>query len=70
MVPHRRNAKTTQSLRRSREPVLVLRRVLASGPITALAAASPRRKVKTILGGARQALAVVARRVRKDVMGM
>ena len=36
---------TTQSLQRSREPVLVLCRVLVSGPITALAAASPRHKV-------------------------
>ena len=40
---------TTQTLRRSREPVVVLRQVLVSGPITALAAASPRRKV-TIFG--------------------
>ena len=35
MVPSRRSAMTTQTLRRSRDPVLVLRRVLASGPITA-----------------------------------
>ena len=44
--PTSRNARTTQTLQRSREPVLVLRRVLVSGPITALAAASPRWKVK------------------------
>ena len=44
--------------RRSREPVLVLRRVLVSGPITGLSAASPR-----------QALALEARRVRKDIIG-
>ena len=36
-------------LRHSPEPVLVLRRVYVGGPITALAAASPRRKVR-ILG--------------------
>ena len=41
----KRNAMTTQSLGRSREPVLVVRRVSASGPITALATASPQRKV-------------------------
>ena len=41
--PH---AMTTQTLRRSREPVLALCRVLVKGPITALAATSPRRKVK------------------------
>ena len=45
MVPSRRYAMTTQTLRRSRGPVLGLRRVLVSGPITALAAASPRREV-------------------------
>ena len=49
MAPSRRNAMTTQTLRRSREPVLFLRRVSVSGPITALAAASPKRKV-TIVG--------------------
>ena len=48
MVGRRRNATTTQSLRRRREPFLVLRRVYVSGPITALAAASPRRKVKNV----------------------
>ena len=42
---------------------------VVSGPITALAAAWPRRKVKTLLGGARQALAVDARRVCKGVTG-
>ena len=41
MVPRLRNAMTTQTLRRSREPVSVLLRVSVSGPITALAAASP-----------------------------
>ena len=45
MVGRRRNAMTTQSLRRTREPVMVLHGVLVSGPITALAAASPRQKV-------------------------
>ena len=59
--PTSRNARTTQTLRRSREPVLFLRQVLLSGPITALAAVPPRRK-NTILGGARKALAVDARR--------
>ena len=44
-VQRRRNAMTTQTLRHSRELALVLRRVLVRGPITALAAASPRRKV-------------------------
>ena len=39
MVPRRRNPMTTQTLLRSRDPVLVLRQVLVSGPITALAAA-------------------------------
>ena len=34
---------TAQTLRRSREPVLVLRRVLMSGPITALVAVFGRR---------------------------
>ena len=38
-----------QTLCRSREPVLVLRQVLVSGPITAGAAASPPRKV-TVFG--------------------
>ena len=59
------NATTMHTLRRGREPVLVQRRVLVSGPITALAAAPPRRKV-TVFG---PALAVDARRVRKDVWG-
>ena len=45
MVPRRRNVMTTQTLRLSREPVLVPLQVLLNGPITALAAASPRRKV-------------------------
>ena len=45
MVPRRRNAITTQTLQRSPEHVLVLRWVLVSGPITALADASPRCKV-------------------------
>ena len=45
MVGRRRNATTTQSLRRRREPFLVLRRVYVSGPITALATALHRRKV-------------------------
>ena len=40
MVPHRRDAVTPQTFRRGREPVLVLRLVLVSGPITALGAAS------------------------------
>ena len=48
MLPRRRNAMTTQTLRRSSEPVSVLRQVLVSGPITARAA-SPRRTV-TIFG--------------------
>ena len=42
MVPRWRNALTTQSLRCSREPVMVLRRVYVSRPITFLAAASRR----------------------------
>ena len=52
MVPRQYNALTMQALRHGREPVSVLRRVLVSGPITALAAASPRRKV-TIAADAR-----------------
>ena len=44
MVPRRRNAMTTQTLRRRLEPVLLLRLVSVSGPITASAASSPRRK--------------------------
>ena len=48
MVPRSRNAMTTQMLQRSRE-VVVLRQVLVSGPMTALAAASPQRKV-TLFG--------------------
>ena len=63
MVPRRRDARTMQMLRRGREPVLVLRRVLVSGPIAALEARFE------FLGAARQALAVDARRVRKDVRG-
>ena len=59
---------TTHSPQRTREPVLVLRQVLVSGPITALAAASPRQKV-TFLGGAHKAIAVDVRRVHKDVTG-
>ena len=51
MVLRSRNARTIQTRRRSRE----LRRVLVSGPITAL-----------VVGGTRQAIAVDARRVRKD----
>ena len=69
MAPCRRNAMTPQTLRRRREPVLVLRRVSVSGPITALAAATHRQKFTIFLGGVRQALAVDARRVRKDVTG-
>ena len=57
MVPRRLDATTTQTLRRSREAVLVQSRVSARGPITALAAATPQRKVTIFLGGARQALA-------------
>ena len=49
MVPRRGNVMTTQTLPRSPGPVLVLRRVLVSGPITALAASSPQRKV-TVFG--------------------
>ena len=66
MVPRRRKAMTTQTLRHSLEPFLVLRRFLGRRPITALAAASPRRTLP-FLGSARQTLAVDARRVRKDV---
>ena len=44
-VSRRRDAMTTQTLRRGREPVSVLRGVLGSGLITALAAASRRRRV-------------------------
>ena len=40
MVPRRRNTRTTQTLPHSHEPVLVLRQVFVSWPITALAAAS------------------------------
>ena len=49
MVPRWCNARSPQTLWRSREPVLALHRAKVSGPITALAAASPRKKV-TILG--------------------
>ena len=49
MVPRSRNATTTQTLPRRPEPLWFLRGLLVSGPITALAAASPRRKV-TISG--------------------
>ena len=45
MVPRRHNVRTAQTLRCSSEPVLVMRQVLLSEPITALAAASPQRKV-------------------------
>ena len=54
------------TLRRSREPVLVLRRVLVSGPITGCDAPT---HWLTFLGRARQALKMDTRRVRKDVMG-
>ena len=57
---------TTQRLGRSHEPVVVLRRVLVSGPITALIAASPRHARLQFFGAARQALAVATRRFRKD----
>ena len=46
---------TTQALRHSREPVLVLCRVIVRRPITAFAAAPPRRKV-TISGRRRSGL--------------
>ena len=49
MVPRRRNAMTTQTARGSRKHVLLLRWALVGGPITALAAALPRRKI-TIFG--------------------
>ena len=45
MVPRRRNPTITQTLWRGREHVWVLSRVLFSGPITALAAASRQCKV-------------------------
>ena len=48
MVPRSHNAMTAQTLRRSHDPVLVLRQVLVRGPITALEAASSRRKVKNL----------------------
>jgi hypothetical protein len=51
MVPRRRNAMTTQTLRRSRGPVSVLRRVLVSGPITALTAKIGRRTSGPCGGG-------------------
>ena len=53
MVPRRRNAMTTQTIRRGPEPVLVLHQGYVSGPITALAAASPRQKVNILGRGAR-----------------
>ena len=56
MVPRWCNAMIMQSLQRSRQLVLVLRRVLVNARLQ-------------FLGGARQALAEDARRVRKDVMG-
>ena len=62
MVPLSRNPMSTQMLQHSREPFMVLRQVLVSGPI----AADGRLQ---FLGGAPQALAVDARRVRKDVSG-
>ena len=66
MVPRRRNPRTTQTLRCGREPVLILHRVIVSGPITALAAASP----VTIFGEVHARPFVVdARRVHKDVNG-
>ena len=46
MVPRRRNARATQTLQHSREPESGLGRVYVSGPITALAAALHRRKVR------------------------
>ena len=56
---------TTQTLRRRRQHVLVLRLALVSRPLLLrrLDASLP------FLGGARQALAVDSRRVRKDVTG-
>ena len=67
MVPRRCNAMTRQTLHRSLAPVLVLRRILVSGPITALAA-DGRLKFLTFhqQSGARQALAVDARSGRKE----
>ena len=64
MVPCRCIAMTTQTLRPSREPVLVLRRVLVSGPIAALAAASPHHKVPEFW----EAHVRHARRVHKHVI--
>ena len=64
---------TPQTLRRIPDPFLVLRRVLVSGPITALAKKKALPKNKHCLGarlhfvgGAGQALALDARRVRKE----
>ena len=68
MVPRRRNARTTQTLWHSLEPVLVLHRVLVSGPSQPLLLRRLDARLQ-FLGGARQALAVDARRVRKDVLG-
>ena len=65
MLPLRRNAMTMHTLRRSRDLVLVLRRVLVSGPITDLAAST---LGYNFFGGACQALVVDARRVHKDIM--
>ena len=68
MVPRRRNAMTTQTLRRSREPVLVLRRVLVSGPNTAPSAALSRCKVKIFWRRTfRILLAGDARRIRNPL---
>ena len=69
MVSRRRNAMTTQTLWRSREPVLVLCRVLMSGqPQPLLLLRRPDARLQ-FLEYTHWALAVDARRVRKDIMG-
>ena len=68
MLPHRHNAMTTWTLQRGREPVLVLHRVLVSGPSQPLRL-RPLDARYIYLGGASQALVVDARRIHKEVMG-
>ena len=68
MVPRRRNALTEQSLQRSREPVLVLRRVYVPDQSQPLLLRRLDARLH-FLGGARPAFAVDAKRVRGEATG-
>ena len=68
IIPRRRNVMTTQLLQRSFQPVLVLRQVYVADQSQLLLLRRLDISLQ-FLPAARQALAVDARRVCKDVMG-